>query len=497
MKKIIKTIFISGMAVVINYLINLFLTSYITGTLGIEAYGFVTLSKTFVEYASVITIALTSFIVRYVSVSYHHNDYTEANSYYSSSIVACLTLSAIIFICACILILKLESIINVPSNIVDSVKILFLISFLSFLITTISSPFTSAAYIKNKLDVVGFIKILSYVVNAGIMVFLFRALSPELWFVGIGSLCAAITLFVGNYALTKAETPELKFCKSLMSFSKINNLFKNGIWNSLNQLGNELNSGLDLLISNLMLSAVAMGQISVVKNIGIIFSTLNITIFQPFNPALIEAYSKGNTDQLKNELRKAMRICGLFSAVVFSGFIALGQVYMKLWLPEQDFEFLYRLAIINIGYNITAGVMQPVYYVSTLTLKNKLPCVITISGGILNIILMYFLLKYTSLGAIAVVGTTTVIMLCINLFFNPVYSAKCINISPRFFYKIIVKHILGNVVLILIFRYIGGILNPQSWMGIIMTAFVMALVGAPIYIFMTMDNIIGIQKKSI
>ena len=110
---------------------------------------------------------------------------------------------------------------------------------------------------------------------------------------------------------------------------------------------------------------------------------------------------------------------------------------------------------------------------------------------------MYFLLKYTSLGAIAVVGTTTVIMLCINLFFNPVYSAKCINISPRFFYKIIVKHILGNVVLILIFRYIGGILNPQSWMGIILTAFVMALVGAPIYIFMTMDNIIGIQKKSI
>ena len=53
-----------------------------------------------------------------------------------------------------------------------------------------------------------------------------------------------------------------------MSFSKIKNLLKNGIWNSLNQLGNELNSGLDLLISNLMLSAVAMGQISVVKNIA-------------------------------------------------------------------------------------------------------------------------------------------------------------------------------------------------------------------------------------
>ena len=68
MKIIFKTIFISGFAVVLNYFINFFLTSYITNLMGIEAYGFVTLSKTFVEYASVVTIALTSFIASYISV---------------------------------------------------------------------------------------------------------------------------------------------------------------------------------------------------------------------------------------------------------------------------------------------------------------------------------------------------------------------------------------------------------------------------------------------
>lgn len=37
----------------------------------------------------------------------------------------------------------------------------------------------------------------------------------------------------------------------------------NGVWQSVNSLGNTLNSGLDLLISNLMLTAVQTGQIAV------------------------------------------------------------------------------------------------------------------------------------------------------------------------------------------------------------------------------------------
>lgn len=30
-----------------------------------------------------------------------------------------------------------------------------------------------------------------------------------------------------------------------------------------------------------------------------------------------------------------------------------------------------------------------------------------------------------------------------NLFFNPIYGAHCLKISPRFFYKIIVRHIFS------------------------------------------------------
>ena len=115
-----------------------------------------------------------------------------------------------------------------------------------------------------------------------------------------------------------------------------------------------------------------------------------------------------------------MRICGFFGALAFAGFVALGKLYYQLWMPTQDSDMLLILTIITVMNNITDSILRPVYYVSTLTVKNKIPCWVTIAGGVLNVISMYFLIKYTNMGIYAVVITTAVIMISINLFFNPI-----------------------------------------------------------------------------
>ena len=106
-KRVAKAILVSATATVIGYLINFFLTAYITEHVGIDAYGFVTVSRTFINYASIITTALTVFIVRYISVNYHQNKIDEANAYYSSSIKACIVLAIILVFIASLLIYKL------------------------------------------------------------------------------------------------------------------------------------------------------------------------------------------------------------------------------------------------------------------------------------------------------------------------------------------------------------------------------------------------------
>ena len=171
------------------------------------------------------------------------------------------------------------------------------------------------------------------------------------------------------------------FNKDSFSVSKLKNLVGNGIWNSLNSLGNELNSGLDLIISNLFLNGVATGQIAVVKTIGTMFSMLYEVVYQPFQPNLIKAYASGDVNIFINEQKKAMRICGYFSNVAFAGFVALGGLYYKLWLPSEDTKLLHMLTIVTVLGSVTAGVMRPIYYVYTLTLKNKLPCCVINAGS--------------------------------------------------------------------------------------------------------------------
>lgn len=96
--RIATAIIVSGLGVFISYLINFLLTPYITDNIGIEAYGFVSLAKNFVNYAQIATIAITSFVVRYISVSYHERKMQEANEYYSTSVIACVALAGVIFI---------------------------------------------------------------------------------------------------------------------------------------------------------------------------------------------------------------------------------------------------------------------------------------------------------------------------------------------------------------------------------------------------------------
>lgn len=480
--RLIKTILISGSSAVISYLINFFLTSYISENVGIEAYSFVSIAKTAVSYAQIITVALTTFIVRYISINYHKNMLEEARKYYSSSVAACALISCGIFVVVLLLTTKLEYILNIPENLLGAVKVLFLLVFINFILTTIITPLNAGAFIKNRLDITGILKIVSYITDAAVLIVVFSIATPSIWVVGLGSVTASIVLFIGTYVLKQKLVPDLKFKRKLVSMACVKDMMSNGIWQSVNSLGNVLNSGLDLIISNLMLSGIATGQIAAVKTIGTMFSMLYQIINQPFQPKMLKVYSTGDMKAFVKELTKTMKICGFFSNVAFAGFVAVGWTYFKLWLPSQDTKVLYILAIITIFGSITEGIAQPMYYVNTLTLKKKIPCFVTIGSGVLNTVSMYILLKYTELEAYAIVLTTAVIMTCINFFFNPMYCARCLKVHPMSLYRVIFRHIISVVIMVIVFKAMSMIYMPGSWLTLIAVVMVMVVIGAFIHV---------------
>ena len=76
-KQISFNMIASIVSFVVTIGISLFITPIIVEQLGSEAYGFVTLSNSFVSYAALITVALNSMESRFVSISIYQNDYKK------------------------------------------------------------------------------------------------------------------------------------------------------------------------------------------------------------------------------------------------------------------------------------------------------------------------------------------------------------------------------------------------------------------------------------
>lgn len=477
-KKLLITIFVSSLATGMNYIISLFLTPYITNEIGAEAYGFVTLAKTFISYAGIITLALNSYATRYIAIAYHEGDRERCNKYFSSVLYADVILGLAIFAVFSIVIWRLESLLSISSELVSQVRFLFMLTAVGFTITTIGTVFQSSAYIKNQLDKTNIFKGISYVLEAIILILLFSVFKAQLWYVGIGTLVSTIFIVLTNILLYKSYTPDIKVSCAKVSIDAIKELVLAGIWNALNSLGNMLNTGLDLIVSNLMLTALAMGQLAIAKTVSSMFYALFQLIAQPFQPMLLKSYSENNKGKLLDDLITSIKIAGLVSNIAFAGFATLGLMYYELWIPTQDIELIWKLTVLSLLGSVIEGAIYPLYYIYTLTVKNKIPSIVTIIGGLLNVGGMFFLIRYTNLGVYAIVLTTTVIMTFISLIFNPLYMTKCLDIKWTTFYPSILKHIVSCIIMVGTFYVVSLIPSPTSWMWLLIKAAICVVMGS-------------------
>lgn len=460
---IVRNMIWSMLAVLVNSCIRLLVTPYITNNIGMEAYGYVSLATTFTSYIDIISVSLNAFAGRFISVAYHRGEWNQANRYYSSTILADLFLSAVTLIPGTILIACLNPLLKVPDSLLRDVQLLFALTLFKYIFTMIRTAFDASAFIANRLDLSEKKQSISYLLQAGILLIACTFLTPHVWYVGAAAAVAACYLLIANYRLCRCLTPELEYHRGYCSLEAVKEIVGTGLWTSLNNLGNVLNSGLDLLITNLMLSASALGEISVAKNLVLLCYTVTARICNAFHPKLLLYYAENKTEELVRLFQTAIRIMGILCCLLIWTFYVCGYDFLALWLPGQDTDFLFSAAMLVFLGDITPAAVKPLYYSYTLTKKVKVPCVITILMGSANVISMYLLIRFTQLGAYAVILTTLVLNL-IHFIDAPLYSAYCLGISGTTFYPVILNHIFAMGMGFLAASYLRNILPfAESW----------------------------------
>lgn len=452
----------------INTLTSFILTPYITQTLGIEAYGFITLADNFVSYIDIVIVSLNSLAARYITISYHKKQYEEAQKFFNSVLTADLFLSFVITVIFAAVINRLEWFIQIPDQLIDDVKILFALVIVNYLINMCGVVFKACVYIKNRMDYISKTDLAKLIFKIIILVSLFSVFKPHVWYVTLSLIPGTMLVFIVFTRLTRKLTPELKIDFHKASLKSVLEIVSVGIWNSVNSLGNTLNSGLDLLAANIWISPIAMGELSIAQKISSIMMQFLSNLSGVFAPLQLEDYAKGEKKQILNNLVFCMKSTGMFCIVCFCVYFSVGLNFLSLWIPEENISAINILTRIVLTGNIIVGICYPLYYVNTLTKKLKIPCVVTICSGLTNVFSMWLLVSNTSLGVYAVVLTTLVINWVTNFTFVPMYAAKSLGLKVTAF-------------LPTVFRYLFALL--ASLLGCILIHQVVALRNSWLFLF--------------
>lgn len=500
-RQVLFNMFASILQVVISTLITLLLTPHITETLGIEAYGFVQLSNTFITYLDIISVALNSFAARYISLEYYKGNIEKAEIYFNSTILANLILSLLLIVPIGIGIINLDSFIKIPSSLTMDVKILFMLTFMNYLLIINRTAFNVVTFIKNRLDLSYLANSICLLLKVGLLIFFFSLFFPKVYYVGAATVISSLVLFVLHITLKKMLLKDIHINIFKSNFKAIMNLLVSGMWSSINNLGNVLNSGLDLIITNQFLSSIAMGQLSIAQKLVSLISVLISQINTVFQPVQMRFYANKDMPSLINSLNFSMKITGLICEIVISSFVAIGLDFLNLWIPTQQYELIFIVTVLCMLGNVVVGCVSPLYYTYTLTDNLKLPSFVTIINGIFNILAMLILLNTTNLGIYGVVITTIICNFLVNFVWTPIYSAKCIGVKISTFYKEVINHVLLTMFSVLIaYLYNLFCFHANGWGMLIIKALSFMIIIVTILFLLKFNkeeklNLIKIIKK--
>jgi len=463
----------------VTFGISFFLSPYIIESVGKEAYGFVSLSNDFVNYMALVTIALNSMANRFISLKIHQGQYDDAARYFNSVLIGNLCILAVLTVPAVVCVLYLDNFLNVAPDIVGDVKILFGLTFLTFFVSIISSTFSVAPYVKNRLDLAAVRDINATLVKAAVLIVLFFFCKPHINFVGIAGLVYTLVLLIRNIRYTRQLLPEIRVGVRSFDIRCIFEMVSAGIWNVVSKISAILATELSLLISNVAISDSAMGFLSIAKNFPNIVLQLIGVIASVFSPEFIISYAKNDTDTLNRQIQLSMKVVGAFAGIPITLLIVLGKPLLSLWVPSVDTDTLYLLMIVyGLGF-VFAGPVETLYHVFTITNRVKVPSLYALVTGVLSIICVMIGLEiapddFTKM--LVIMGTTTFFTIIRTTVFIPLYAAHCLHFSKFAFYPQIFKAVASVAVMSLIGDLVMPGVRISGWISLILVAMLVALV---------------------
>lgn len=464
---------ISGiLTMTVQLAVNFFLSPYIVKTLGEEANGFIQLANNFVTYASLLTIAFNSMEGRFISVSYHRNEDANVKKYYSTTYICNILISIALLVVSVFIVINLDRIIKIEITPVSEVKLLFCFVFLNFIANLFLSIYGIALFVQNRIYIQNIINLLRAVLNAILLLGVFSVLPARIFYVSFISLILTTMSIPILRFFQHKYMPRLKIDTHFFSWSALFEMVKSGIWNTVNQCGNMLMTGFDLLLANWFINPIQMGILSVAKIIPNAISQLAGMLNTSFAPSITMEWAKGDKDVTIKRLRSSMKISSVMVSIPIITFSFYSKWFYHLWMPTLDSSLLSALSFLSCMAFIPWAGPQALYNVYTAANKLKINSITFVISGCMNVLIVYCLLLNTNMGIYAIAGVSSIISIIRNLVVTAPYTAKILGLKWHVFYKDALISIICCSINFLVAALVSRFIYGGGWVMLVIAVLI-------------------------
>lgn len=455
--------------------INIFITPFYLHHVGIEGLGLLRLALTIPMYTSLMTVFLTGSVSRYLIIALQEKNMQNANTVLSTAFFVLIVLMLLLMPLVLLISFNAELFFNFPQRYSDDVSYLFLAVFMTSLLSLFSSVFMIPAQAYNRLDITNGIQIIGTITQTVLVVILLNYFTSMISMVGWAFLTAAFLGLIFSIYVWKKLSPELEIHKRYFDRETFYKIASTGSWLIINHLGTLLFLYTDLWVVNYFYGAGGTGEYSIglqwnnmIRQISGVFATL-------ITPMIMISYAHKNFEKLEKLSVSGVKFLGLLLALPIGIITGFASPLLSLWLGEDFIHLTPLLWIMLFPLVINLAVM-PLFSVNIAYNKIKIPGIVTVIMGMLNLAMAIIFSHYLNFGIYGVALAGAIVLTLKNTIFIPIYTAKMMQIKAfTFIYKLSAGVILTIITFLMAYS-VDLIFMINTWTALMTSSIIIGLV---------------------
>ncbi len=471
----------------LNMLVGIWFTKYLIQNLGVALYGIIPLALSVTNYMNVVNSSLNSSVGRFLTIDLNQGNLVLANRTFNTALWLSIGVSILLFPIILVVSYFAPNIFNVPPGSDAGIRLLFVGVMTAYLVQIIRTIFNISPFAYHRFDLQNAVLATNLIIRVLVVVVLFSVLLPVIWFVGLGTLMGAVLSLGLAIFIWRRLTPELKISLRDFDRRRMGQLASMSGWVLVTQLGALLFLNIDLVIANIRLGAEAGGRYGSVLQWHIMLRMLATAASTVLAPIIISQYAHGGLDQMATLTRRSVKLLGLGLALPIGLVAGFARPLLNVWLGP-DFATLALLMSVLVVHLCVNTAVLPLLNVQTALNRVRIPGMVTLGLGVVNLILAWWWAPMNSVGlGIALAGA--VVLTLKNSIFTPLYGAHIQKLPWYTFFLSLLPGVFATILVTGVAYMLGQRLSINSW---IMLGLVGGILGV---IYALLAYLLGLNKE--